>query len=273
MMKGKTLFITGASRGIGKAIALRAASAGANIAVIGKTQEPHPNLPGTIYSAADEIVSAGGQALPLAADVRDAEQVEKAVAATVEQFGGIDILVNNASAIALNSTENIELKKYDLLQQVNARGTFVCSKLCIPHLKKSGNPHILTMSPPLNLQKGCFAKHTPYTLSKYGMSLCVMGLAAELERDRIAVNALWPKYLVATAATMMLAKSVPGIDIQRFLKPELVAEAAFQILCQPSAQATGKFYIDCEVLAAAGVTDLGIYANGSAFDPIPDLFL
>lgn len=271
-MKGKTLFITGASRGIGKAIALRAAKEGANIAIIAKTIHPHPQLPGTIYSAAEEVVAAGGQALPIAADIRDAEQVEAAVAATVEKFGGIDIVINNASAIALAGTQEIPIKKYDLLQQINARGTFICSKLCLPYLLKAENPHILTLSPPIDLSPHWFQRHTAYTLSKYGMSLCVIGLAAEFA-SHIAVNALWPKHLVATAATAMLSQFVPGMEHSRFRKPELVAEAAYQIISRPAGEATGQFFIDEDLLASRGITDLSSYMMDPKQQPIPDLFL
>jgi citronellol/citronellal dehydrogenase len=270
-MKGKTLFITGASRGIGKAIALRAAQEGANIVIASKTTEPHPSLSGTIYSAAKEIEAAGGQALPLAVDIRKEDQIAAAVKATIEKFGGIDILVNNASAIALVGTENISEKKFDLLQQVNIRGTFLCSKYCLPHLLKAENPHILTISPPINLNPQWFQRHTAYTISKYGMSLCVIGLAAEFS-SRIAVNALWPKYLIGTAATEMLAKMVPGMDANCFRKPEIMADAAFEIFTK-TAPASGQFYIDEDVLLAAGVKDFSQYASDPSQKPIPDLFL
>lgn len=272
-MKNKTLFITGSTRGIGKAIALRAASAGANIAIAAKTSEPHPLLPGTIYSVAEEIVAAGGQALPLVVDVRFEDQVAAAVAQTVQQFGGIDILVNNASAISLSKMSETPMKKFDLMQQVNMRGTFLCSQLCLPYLKKSGNPHILTLAPPINFDEKWFKDYFPYTLSKYGMSLCVMGLGAELKEKGIAVNALWPKYLVATAATYMLAQTFPGIELGQLRKPELVADAAFEILNRPAADCTGNFFLDEEILRSIGVTDFSRYMEDPSASPILDLFL
>lgn len=268
---GKTVFITGASRGIGLAIALRLARAGANIVVTGKTDEPHPKLPGTIHTAAAEIEQAGGQALPLLMDVRDDEQVEAAVNRAVDTFGGIDILVNNASAILLTPTEMTPMKRFDLMQQVNERGTFLTSKACIPHLRKAENPHILVLSPPLNFRPEFFAPHLAYTLSKYGMSLCVYGLAAELKRDGIGVNALWPRTTIATAAVNNLL----GGDnlMRRSRKPEIVADAAYEIFSRPARETSGNFFIDEEVLAEAGITDLADYAVEPGAELQTDLFL
>lgn len=270
-LKGKTLFITGGSRGIGKAIALRAAADGANVAIAAKTVEPHPKLPGTIYTAAEEIQAAGGKALPLQVDIRDEEQIARAVARTVETFGGIDVLVNNASAINLTGTLATPMKRFDLMWSVNARGTFACSQACIPHLKRSSNPHILTLSPPLNLDPKWFGNHVAYTISKYGMSLCVLGMAEELRGDGIAVNALWPRTVIATAALAMLP---PGwVNPESCRKPEILADAAHVILTRDSRCCTGNFYIDDEVLAAAGITDLEKYAMKPGAALTSDLFL
>ncbi|HEX7005800.1 MAG TPA: NAD(P)-dependent oxidoreductase [Alphaproteobacteria bacterium] len=268
-LKGKTVFITGGSRGIGLAIALRAARDGANIVIAAKTVEPHPKLPGTIFTAAEEIEKAGGRALPLQVDIRDETQVYDAVAKTVETFGGIDVLVNNASAISLTSTLETPIKRYDLMQDVNARGTFLCSQACIPHLKRAANPHILTLSPPLNLNPRWFAPHVAYTIAKYGMSLCVLGMAEEFRGAGIAVNALWPRTVIATAALQM----IPGVKAEHGRKPEIMADAAHVILTRPSREATGNFYIDEEVLASAGVTDLAHYAVKPGAELLPDLFL
>ena len=270
-LKGRTLFITGASRGIGKAIALRAAADGANIVVVAKTTEPHPKLPGTIYSAAEEIESAGGKALPLAVDIRDEEQVYGAVAKTIETFGGIDVLINNASAINLTGTLETPMKRFDLMWGVNARGTFLCSQACLPHLKKSPNPHILTLSPPLNLDPRWFELHTAYTISKYGMSMCVLGMSEEFRDDGIAINALWPRTVIATAALAMLPQGFMKPENCR--KPEIMADAAHVILTRDSRCCTGNFYIDDEVLASAGVTDLEKYAMKPGAELLPDLFL
>ena len=269
-LKGRTLFITGASRGIGEAIALRAAADGANVAIAAKTAEPHPKLPGTIFTAAAEIEAAGGRALPLQVDIRDEEQVHAAVAKTVETFGGIDILINNASAISLTPTLETPMKRFDLMWGVNARGTFVCSQACIPHLRKSPNPHILTLAPPINLDPRWFELHTAYTISKYGMSLCVLGLAAEFKADGIAVNALWPRTVIATAALAMLGGITPPENCRR---PEIVADAAHLLLSRDSRSATGHFYIDEEVLREAGVTDFESYAVVPGQPLHPDLFL
>ena len=270
-LKGRTLFITGASRGIGKAIALRAAADGANIAIAAKTTEPHPKLPGTIYTAAEEIEAVGGRALPLQVDIRDEDQVYQAVAKTVETFGGIDILVNNASAINLTGTLETPMKRFDLMWGVNARGTYVCSQACIPHLKKSPNPHTLTLSPPLNLDPKWFKNHVAYTMAKYGMSLCVLGMAEEFRKDGIAINALWPRTVIATAALAMLPQDFMKPESCR--KPEIVADAAHVILTRDSRCCTGNFYIDDDVLREAGVTDLEKYSVQPGGRLLTDLFL
>ena len=269
-LKGKTLFITGASRGIGKAIALRAAADGANVVVASKTTEPHPKLPGTIYSAAEEIEAAGGKALPIPVDIREEEQVRQAVEKTVETFGGIDILVNNASAITLTGMLETPMKRFDLMWGVNARGTFLCSQACIPYLEKAENPHILTLSPPLNLDPKWFKNHTAYTMSKYGMSLCVLGMSAELADQGIAVNSLWPRTVIATAALAMLGGTIKPENCR---KPEIMADAAHAVLTRNSRETTGRFFIDDEVLAEAGVTDLEKYAVQPGQRLLPDLFL
>jgi len=268
-LKGKTLFITGASRGIGLSIALRAARDGANVAVIAKTTEPHPKLPGTIYSAAKEIEAAGGQALPIVTDIRFEDQVQAAVAATVARFGGIDILVNNASAISVTGTLETPIKRFDLMMGINTRGTFLCSQACLPELKRAANPHILTLSPPLNLSPRWFAPHVAYTIAKYGMSLCVLGMAEEFRSAGVAVNALWPRTIIATAALQM----IPGVDVGRGRKPEILADAAHWILTQPSRELTGNFFIDEDVLARAGVTDLAAYAVDPTKPLSKDIFL
>jgi citronellol/citronellal dehydrogenase len=269
-LNGRTLFITGGSRGIGKAIALRAAADGANVAIAAKTAEPHPKLPGTIYTAAEEIEAAGGRALPLQVDIRDEDQVHQAVAKTVETFGGIDILVNNASAINLTGTLETPMKRFDLMWGVNARGTYACSQACVPHLKKSPNPHILTLSPPLNLDPKWFKSHVAYTMAKYGMSLCVLGMAEEFRADGIAVNALWPRTVIYTAALAMLGGLIKPENCR---KPEIVADAAHVLLTRDSRCCTGNFYIDDDVLREAGVTDLEKYAVQPGERLLPDLFL
>ena len=270
-LSGKTLFITGATRGIGRAIALRAAADGANVAVLGKTGSPHPKLEGTVYTAAEAIESAGGKALPLVCDVRSEEQVRAAVDATVKRFGGIDCLVNNASAISLTLTEATEMKRFDLMQQVNTRGTFLCSRLCIPHLKASNNPHILAMSPPLNLKPEWFGAHLAYTLSKFGMSECILGLAHELKSVGIAANALWPKTAIATAAVKNLLGGDEAMKSCR--KPEIIADAAHAILTRVAAEFTGNFCLDEEILRESGVEDLSGYAMTPGAALLPDLFV
>lgn len=268
----KTVFITGASRGIGKAIALRLAKEGANIVIAAKTTTPNPKLDGTIFSAAEEIAKMGpGKVLPLQLDIRFEDAIEKAVQTTIEALGGIDILINNASAISLTNTEQTEAKRFDLMHGINVRGTFFMSKACIPYLKKATNPHILNLSPPLNMDPQWFGKHLAYTMSKYGMSMVAMGLADELKPHRIAANALWPKTTIATAAVQNLL----GGDflMQRSRIPEIVADAAFYILQRPSFECTGNFFIDEEVLRAEGVTDFTSYAVNPENKLMPDLFI
>jgi citronellol/citronellal dehydrogenase len=274
-LKGRTLFITGASRGIGLAIALRAARDGANIVVAAKTQEPHPRLPGTIYTAAKEIEAAGGHALPLAVDIRHEAQVADAVARAVKTFGGIDILVNNASAISLTNTHDTDMKRFDLMHQINTRGTYLCSKLCIPHLHRSSNPHILMLAPPLNITEHWFAPHLAYSLAKYGMSLCVLGLAGELRPQGIAVNALWPRTVIGTAALQVAMSGHGSSERRRVRRPEIVADAAHVILTKPSREFTGKFCIDDDVLRSAGETDFTQYRDAAVREEelLPDFFL
>ena len=273
-LAGKTIFISGGSRGIGLAIVRRAAVDGANVAIAAKTVEPNPKLPGTIYSAAEEIEAAGGKALALACDIRDEQQVVAAARKTAETFGGIDILINNASAINLTPTEATPMKRFDLMFGVNVRGTFLCTQACLPYLKQSAerkrNPHILTLSPPLNMNPRWFAPHVAYTMAKYGMSMCVLGHAAEFRQYGIAVNALWPRTVIQTAALQM----IPGIKPEHCRTPEIVADAAYQILLADAKTTTGNFFIDEEVLKEAGVTDLGKYSvvTGSR-ELMPDLFL
>jgi citronellol/citronellal dehydrogenase len=256
-LKGKTLFITGASRGIGLAIALRAARDGANIAIAAKTSEPHPKLPGTIHSAAEAVEKAGGKALPLVCDIRDEAQINAAVKQTVEHFGGLDICVNNASAISLTGTLATEAKRYDLMHQINARGTFLVSRACIPHLRKAANPHVLNLSPPLDFSPKFFAPHAAYTLAKYSMSIYAMAMAQEFRRDGIAFNTLWPRTLIATAAL----KAIPGAEaiVHKARTPEIMADAAHIMLCRDSRAFTGQHCMDDIVLAEAGITDLRPY--------------
>ena len=270
-LKGKTAFITGASRGIGKAIAMRLAEDGANIAVVAKTKDPHPKLPGTVYSAVDDIESVGGKGIPCIADIRFEDQVQVAIEATVKEFGGIDILINDASAISLTPTLETTMKRFDLMFSVNVRGTFLCSRLSIPYLKKSDNPHILNLSPPLNMDSKWFAHHVAYTMSKYGMSMCVLGMAEEFKKDGIAVNALWPRTAIATAAVENLLGGETAIKHSR--KPEIVADAAYIILNRPSTETTGNFFIDDEILIENGVTDLGKYSVVPNARLMPDFFL
>ncbi|HQF31803.1 MAG TPA: NAD(P)-dependent oxidoreductase [Hyphomicrobiales bacterium] len=256
-LAGKTLFITGASRGIGLAIGLAAARDGANVAIAAKTAEPHPKLPGTIHTAAAEIAAAGGKALPLLVDVRDDEAVAEALARTADQVGGIDIVVNNASAIQLTDSQKTDMKRFDLMHQINTRGTFMTSKFAVPYLEKSANPHILMLSPPLDMSERWFAPHTAYSIAKYGMSLCVLGLAGELRARGIAVNALWPRTTIATAAV----KNLLGGDMlmQASRTPEIIADAAHLVFLKPSRQFTGNFLIDDTFLAENGVTDFDGY--------------
>jgi len=270
-LKDKTLFVTGASRGIGLAIAKRAAADGANVVIAAKTAEPHPKLPGTIHTAAEEIEGAGGSALPVAVDIRFEEQVAEAVQAAAERFGGIDILVNNASAIHLAGTLETGMKRFDLMHQINARGTFLCSKLCLPHLLEARNPHVLTISPPLNIEERWFAPHTAYSLAKFGMSLCTLGMAGEFRDRGVAFNALWPRTTIATAA---VANLLGGDElVRRSRKPEIMADAAHWILTRPAAGLSGNFFIDEEVLARAGITDLSDYAVDPEADLAPDFFV
>ncbi|HVN43894.1 MAG TPA: NAD(P)-dependent oxidoreductase [Steroidobacteraceae bacterium] len=270
-LAGRTLFITGASRGIGLAIALRAARDGANIAIAAKTAEPHPKLPGTIYSAAREIEQAGGRALPLIVDVRDESAVVAAVRQCAEHFGGIDICVNNASAINLASIEQIDMRRYDLIQQINTRGTFLTSRACLPYLQKAENPHILTLSPPLDLRPKWFAGHLAYSLSKYGMSLCMLGLAEEYRAAGIACNALWPRTTIATAAVEF---ALGGTQMmRRSRKPEIVADAAHVILSRSARECTGRFLIDDTVLYEAGVRDFEHYSVEPGGTLLGDLFI
>ena len=270
-LAGKTLFITGGSRGIGLAIALRAARDGANVAIAAKTAEPHPRLPGTIYTAAEEIEAAGGKALPLMADIRDEDQVQDAVAKTVETFGGLDICLNNASAIQLTDTPDTDMKRFDLMYEVNTRGTFMVSKYCLEPLGKADNPHILMLSPPLDLSTRWFAPHLAYSIAKYGMSLCVLGLAGELREAGIAVNALWPRTTIATAA---IANIVGGRDMMRASrKPDIMADAAHLIMTKPSREFTGNFCIDDTLLADHGVTDFSRYRVDPTVDLQPDFFV
>ena len=268
-LSGKTLFITGASRGIGLAIALRAARDGANVVIAAKSAVPNPKLPGTIHSAAAEVEAAGGKALAVQCDIREESEVRAAVAAAVERFGGIDILVNNASAIWLRGLADTPMKRFDLMQQVNARGTFLCSQACLPHLERADGAHILTLAPPPTLDPKWWAPHTGYTLAKMGMSFVTLGLAAELAEKRIAVDALWPRTVIATDAINM----IPGVELAHCRRPEIVADAAHAVLVQPFAAGTGRFLIDEDVLRARGTTDFERYAVQPGAPLLPDLFL
>lgn len=268
-LAGKTLFITGASRGIGLAIAVRAARDGANVVIAAKSGVPNPKLPGTIHTAAAEVEAAGGKALALKVDIRDEDDVHAAVAQAAEHFGGIDIVVNNASAIWLAGVEGTPMKRFDLMHQVNTRGTFLVTQACLPHLKKASNPHVLMMAPPPNLDPKWFAPHTAYTIAKYGMSLCVLGMSAELAPLGIAVNALWPRTVIATAAIAM----IDGVKPEQCRRPEIVADAAHALLTQPARQCTGRFAIDEDVLREAGVRNFDNYAYKIGTSLLPDLFL
>jgi citronellol/citronellal dehydrogenase len=270
-LSGRTMFMSGGSRGIGLAIALRAARDGANVALIAKTAEPHPKLPGTVFTAAEEIEAAGGHALPLAGDIRNEDQVLDAVQKTVERFGGIDIVVNNASAIQIEGSETLPMKRYDLMQNINTRGTFLVSRACVPHLKEGTNPHVLTLSPPLNMKPHWFQHHLAYTLAKYGMSMCTLGMAAEYAGDGIAFNSLWPRTIIATAAVQNLLGGDEAMARSR--KPEILADAAHAILGRDSRECTGNFFIDDEVLAEEGITDLSDYTYGDGADLQTDIFL
>jgi citronellol/citronellal dehydrogenase len=268
---GRTLLISGGSRGIGLAIALRAARDGANVALIAKTDQPHPKLEGTIHTAAAAIEEAGGNALPIVGDIRDEDRVAAAVAETVERFGGIDVCVNNASAINLVGTAQIEMKRYDLMQNINARGTFVLSKLAIPHLRESANPHVLTLSPPLSLDPRWARDHVAYTIAKYGMSLCTLGMAAEFRDDGIAFNSLWPRTIVATAAVQNLLGGDEAMARAR--TPEIMSDAAHAILTRPSRECTGNFFLAEDVLVEEGITDFTGYAAAPGAEPLPDLYV
>ena len=270
-LAGKTLFISGGSRGVGLAIAIRAARDGANVALIAKTAEPHPELEGTVYTAAAQIEAAGGRALPVVGDIRDEAQVERAVAQAVERFGGIDVCVNNASAINLSGTEALEIKRYDLMQSINTRGTFVVSRACVPHLKRSANPHILTLSPPVSLEPRWLGPHAGYTIAKYGMTLCALGFAAEFAGDGIASNALWPRTLIATAAVQNLLGGDQAMARAR--RPELYADAAYAVITRASRDCTGNAFLCEDVLAAEGVTDFDRYAYQPGAEPEADLFV
>jgi len=269
-LKNKVIFITGASRGIGREIALRCAAEGANVVIAAKSAAPHPTLAGTIYTVAEEVEAAGGAALPLQLDVRDEVAVYEAVAATVKKFGGIDILINNASAIFIANTLETPMKRFDLISAVNVRGTFLCSQACIPHLKESVNPHILNLSPPLNMQAKWFKDHLAYTMSKYGMSMCTLGMAEEFKSAGIAVNSLWPRTTIATAA---IEVNFPKEILQASRKPKIMADAAYEVLISDSRMVTGNFFIDEDVLKAHGVHDFNQYAINPNAPLFTDLFL
>ena len=270
-LAGKTLFITGASRGIGLAIALRAARDGANIAIAAKTAEPHPKLEGTIYTAAAAIEEAGGHALPMAVDIRDEATVQGAIESTAERFGSIDIVVNNASAISLTSTPQTDMKRYDLMQSINTRGTFMVTKYALPHLERAANPHVLMLSPPLDLSEKWFAPHVGYSIAKYGMSLCVLGFAGEFRARGIAVNALWPRTTIATAAIRNLLGGEAMVRASR--KPEIVADAAYLVFGKPSREFSGNFLIDDTFLVSEGITDLDRYRVDPTRPMQPDFFV
>tara|TARA_B100000945_G_scaffold280167_1_gene247006 strand:- start:1623 stop:2489 length:867 start_codon:yes stop_codon:yes gene_type:complete len=267
--KNKTIFITGATRGIGKAIALKFAEEGANIVIAAKTVKPHPKLPGTIFDAAEEIESAGGKALPIRTDIRDENQINDAVQQTIDKFGSIDALVNNASAISLTGTLETPMKKFDLMFGINVRGTYAVSKACLPYLLKSNNPHILNIASPINLNPKWFQEYTAYTIAKYGMSMCVIGMSEEFKNDGLAVNALWPKTIIDTAALRL----VPGVDSEASRDASIMADAAYSILSKDSKTCSGNFFLDEEVLVSDGVTDFSNYMVNPNKTPIPDLFL
>jgi citronellol/citronellal dehydrogenase len=270
-LKGKTLFISGASRGIGLAIALRAAKDGANIAIAAKTAQPNPKLPGTIYTAAKEIEDAGGKALPIVCDIRFEEQVQAAIDQTVAKFGGLDICVNNASAISLTGTLQTDMKRYDLMNSINARGTYLVSRTCIPYLKKAANPHVLNLSPPLDMSAKWFAGHTAYTMAKFGMSMCVLGMAAEFKDEGIAFNALWPRTGIATAAIRNALAGDEGMKHCRTV--DILSDAAWLIFNKPSREFSGNFLIDDTFLAGEGVTDFDKYRVDPTKDLMPDFFV
>ena len=273
-LKGKTLFITGATRGIGYAIAEKAAKDGANIAIIAKTTEPHPKLPGTIHTAAEDLIKAGGNAIGIKTDIRFEDQVIAAVDKTVETFGGIDICINNASAISLTPTLNTDMKKYDLMHNINTRGTFMVSKSCIPHLKKGNNPHILNLGPPLNMEGNWFAPHVAYTMAKYGMSMCTLGMSEELKSSGVAVNSLWPRTMINTSAvTNILAKSMEDKGLSKCRTPEIMSDAAYIILTQDSKKFTGNMCVDDSTIIKSGKTDLSEYLATPDAEPFPDFFV
>ena len=267
--KNKTIFITGATRGIGKAIALKFAEEGANIVIAAKTVKPHPKLPGTIFDAAEEIESAGGKALPIRTDIRDENQINDAVQQTIDKFGSIDALVNNASAISLTGTLETPMKKFDLMFGINVRGTYAVSQACLPYLLKSNNPHILNIASPINLNPKWFQEYTAYTIAKYGMSMCVIGMSEEFKNDGLAVNALWPKTIIDTAALRL----VPGVDSEASRDASIMADAAYSILSKDSKTCSGNFFLDEEVLVSDGVTDFSNYMVNPNKTPTPDLFL
>ena len=267
--KNKTIFITGATRGIGKAIALKFAEEGANIVIAAKTVKPHPKLPGTIFDVAEEIESAGGKALPIRTDIRDENQINDAVQQTIDKFGSIDALVNNASAISLTGTLETPMKKFDLMFGINVRGTYAVSQACLPYLLKSNNPHILNIASPINLNPKWFQEYTAYTIAKYGMSMCVIGMSEEFKNDGLAVNALWPKTIIDTAALRL----VPGVDSEASRDASIMADAAYSILSKDSKTCSGNFFLDEEVLVSDGVTDFSNYMVNPNKTPIPDLFL
>jgi len=270
-LAGKTVFITGASRGIGKAMGVRFAQDGANVVVAAKTTEPHPRLPGTIFTAAQEMEDAGGQALAVKVDIRDEANVQSAIDQTIERFGGIDILINNASAISLTDTLSTPMKRYDLMHQINIRGTFMTSKLALPHLLEADNPHILNISPPLNMEERWFAPHVAYTMAKFGMSMCVLGMAGEFRERGVAVNALWPRTAVATAAISNVLGDESSMGFCR--KPEIMADAAYAIVTKNAKETTGNFFIDDDVLRAEGVEDFDVYAVDPTKELMPDFFV